>query len=189
MGLLLVNLTEIPNSLEKEYYIYLLDTDWEEPLNDALKKNFEKMTEEASKAGNIVIIKQNQFSDHFSDEVFSWHNINKNDVSQNILLPAILIANKHPNYFKENKLMHQNDFKTIIFPLKKYCKSPTDVTELIQNIFRNIKEGTDFIGFEVSKENKKGIGKAIFDSIILEPNISGIGFSFNKFREYFKTNK
>ena len=43
---------------------------------------------------------------------------------------------------------------------------------------------------QIAAKNKaviiKGVGRAIVDSIILEPNFSGIGFSFNKLKDYLK---
>ena len=39
---------------------------------------------------------------------------------------------------------------------------------------------------ELPKIKKKGIGGAIANSIMVEPNFAGVGFSFNKFRDYFK---
>jgi hypothetical protein len=36
------------------------------------------------------------------------------------------------------------------------------------------------------KELKPGLGKAIVKSVILEPNFNGLGFSFNKLKDYLK---
>jgi hypothetical protein len=47
---------------------------------------------------------------------------------------------------------------------------------------------TDFSNFtlEIAGELKKGIGRALADAVILEPNFAGMGFSFKKMIEYFK---
>jgi len=33
---------------------------------------------------------------------------------------------------------------------------------------------------------KKGFGNALIDGLILEPNVGGIGFNFNKLIDYFR---
>jgi len=40
--------------------------------------------------------------------------------------------------------------------------------------------------FRIARELKKGIGRALADAVILEPNFAGMGFSFKKIIEYFK---
>lgn len=40
MGLMVHSLEGIPEGHHRDYYIYLLDYGWNEPLGDALKKNF-----------------------------------------------------------------------------------------------------------------------------------------------------
>lgn len=127
---------------------------------------------------------------HFSDEVLSWHNINGSDAQQEDLLPAILVTNRHPAEFRRRGDREadtsEDNLKLILFPLRKYCKNTTEVVDLIQKIFADIKEEKDLDDFSVSKEKKKGVGGAIVDSIILEPNFAGMGFSFNRLINYFK---
>ena len=74
----------------------------------------------------------------------------------------------------------------ILIPLRRHCKNTTQVVELIQDIFSKIKQGKDLDNFNVIKQKKKGIGGALVSSIILEPNIAGIGFSFDKLINYFR---
>ena len=56
-------------------------------------------------------------------------------------------------------------------------------------IVRYIEQEKDLTDFCITKRHKKGIGHAIVDAIILEPNISGIGFSFNNLKEYLGNKK
>ncbi|EPG65930.1 hypothetical protein LEP1GSC061_2096 [Leptospira wolffii serovar Khorat str. Khorat-H2] len=74
-----------------------------------------------------------------------------------------------------------------MIPFKKFCKNETEAIALIEKVFEDIIEQKDLVDFTISKDVKKGIGGAIFDSLILEPNFNGFGFSFKKFIEYFKT--
>lgn len=74
----------------------------------------------------------------------------------------------------------------ILFPLKKHCQDTSDVIALIQLIFNKIKNQEDLDNFGITREKKKGLGGAIAHSIILEPNFAGMGFSFNRLRQYLK---
>ncbi|UJR53389.1 hypothetical protein [Dickeya zeae] len=193
MGLYVHSLNNIPKSENRDYLIYLLDYGWHEPLAKAINDNFDKMVSIAAK-NRAVVIKGTELA-HFENEVFSWHQIN-NEKGDSIL-PAILITNAHPSYFKENnhgyrkhkglyKESNSGELKLILIPIKKFCKNTTEAISLIERVFSDIQSGRDLSEFMIAKEIKKGVGSAIVDSIILEPNISGIGFSLEKFIKYFR---
>ncbi len=90
MGLYIQSLTNIPIDTTRNYFIYLLDYGWEEPLGEALIKNYEKMASIAAENKAVVIRGTDKV--HFQDEVLSWHNINGEDAED--MLPAILITNR-----------------------------------------------------------------------------------------------
>jgi hypothetical protein len=194
MGLMVHSLEGMPEEHNRDYFIYLLDYGWQEPLSEVLIKNFGQMATLASEQKNAVVIMKTDAGIHFSDEVLSWHNINGDDADKNELLPAILVTNRHPAEFKkrsensENESLEDN-LKLILFPLKKYCKDSTEVVSLIQTIFSKIKQGKDLDDFKIINKKKKGIGGALADSVMLEPNIAGMGFSFNNFVNYFREEK
>jgi hypothetical protein len=60
---------------------------------------------------------------------------------------------------------------------------------LIEKLFSDIESGKDLADFKIAKEVQKGIGSAIVDALILEPNISGVGFSFKRLAGYFGKNR
>jgi len=186
MGLHIKSLKNIPENVHRNYFIYLLDYGWHEPLGEALKSNFDKMANIAAENKAVVIVGTDV---HFEDEVFSWHSINGENANE--LLPAILITNRHPSKFKESfrsdkSLLIEQDLKMILIPLRKFCNNTTEVVGLIDKIFRDIQSQKDLKDFAVEREMKKGIGNAIADGIILQPNISGIGYNFKELINYFK---
>jgi len=192
MGLMIHSLDGIPEEHQRDYYIYLLDYGWDEPLSQALRNNFKQMALRASEQRNAVVIMHPDTGVHFSDEVLSWHSIN--GAKADDVLPAILVTNRHPAEFKRRaELEHQeaveDDLKLILFPLKKHCNDTTEVVELIKKIFAKIKQGEDLDDFKITDEKRKGFGSALVHSIILEPNFAGIGFSFNKFANYLRRDK
>ena len=154
MGLIVHSLENIPKSARRNYFIYLLDYGWHEPISQALRDNFDNMAQLASKS-KAVIIRGTNLGD-FQNEVLSWHRINNEDA--NDLLPALLVTNAHPSYFLENNQTFSGR----------------------RNILRVDNE---------YEEMKKGFGRALVDAIVLQPNVSGIGFNFNKIIEYFGNEK
>ena len=76
-----------------------------------------------------------------------------------------------------------------MIPFKKFCENTNQVLSLIEKVFKDIEAQKDLSEFKIAKEMNKGVGRAIVDSIILEPNFSGIGFSFNKLKRLPKVNR
>jgi hypothetical protein len=184
MGLVVRSLEDLPSTSDRQYYIYLLDYGWHEPLADALIKNFDRIATSVSSHKGVVI-RPSFDGIHFADEVLSWHSINGEDVENGKLLPAILLTNRHPREFRYFRAETTSDwekhnFKIVLIPLKKFCKTTTDVVNALISIADDVKVGKNLEKFSVAKEMKSGIGKAIVDGVILEPNIGGIGFSLNK---------
>lgn len=180
MGLYVQSLENIPDEknirTHKEYFIYLLDYGWNDSLADAMINNYERMASIAAE-NNAIIIRGTQRV-HFEDEVLSWHNINGENGEE--ILPAILITNRHPDRFRKKQELIEENLKLILIPLKKFCKTNSDVLNLIEKLFKDISEKKDLDEFKIAKEIKKQKVKAYADAIILEPNIFGVGISFNK---------
>lgn len=181
MGLYVHSLDIIPEAATRGYFIYLLDYGWKEPIGEALMSNYGKMAEISSQ-NNAVVIRGT--SAHFQDEVFSWHHINGEDAED--ILPAILITNRHPRmfheyYFDHNNDSFDNDMKMILIPLRKFCKTTTDVIEVVNKIFNDVQQQKDLSDFAISREMRGGIGEAIVDAVMLEPNFCGVGFNIKKF--------
>lgn len=187
------SLEGMPEEHSRDYFIYLLDYGWNEPLSNALSQNFSKMATLATENKNSVVIMRTDEGVHFSDEVLSWHSINGDDAEKTQLLPAILVTNRHPAEFRKRATGEKHDtesnLKMILFPLKKHCRDTTEVVSLIQKIFTSIKLGKDLDDFDVVKEKTKGFGGALANSVMLEPNFAGVGFSFNKLINYFKNDR
>lgn len=101
------------------------------------------------------------------------------------VLPAILVTTIHPKYFleRDNKQCRGEptpEDKLIFLKLKDTCQQPSDVIVLIEKIFTDIKDKKEISNFQVARKQKAGIGRALVDAIILEPNLSGIGIDLKK---------
>ncbi|MBV6459801.1 MAG: hypothetical protein HONBIEJF_02954 [Fimbriimonadaceae bacterium] len=174
MGLMIHSLGELPASAARGFFVYLLDYGWDDPLWKVVIENFNKMAELASSNDAVVI--RGTVAAHFTDEVLSWHQINGE--SGETVLPALMVTTRNPHQFKqgnrESDRPPQKD-SILLIPLRRMCKSPVEVVPLIEQLFSDIKEKQQLSSFQVAKELRAGIGKAIVDSLILEPNLGGVG--------------
>lgn len=181
MGLKINTIAEIPDSVNKNYYLYILDYyNWDEPIGNTLRNNFDKIAEFAANNNSVVI--QGIRESHFYSELMSFDYIN--GIKPDNLLPALMITTLHPKYFLDGNDKRiegkpiPND-KLIFIKISEVCKTPMDVIKLLEKIFNDIKEGKEIKDFEVKQEIKGGIGKILNDTIILEPNIAGVGVNLN----------
>ncbi len=182
MGLMVHSLARLPLNTERDYFIYLLDYGWKEPIADTLRQNFHRMARLASENNSAVMMGFE--GSHFDNEVLSWHRINGQPGDE--ILPALLITTRHPHQFRES-FLHESDNnferefadRMLLIPLHKVCQSPMDVVLLIEKIFRDIKEKKALADFEISRELKRGKQGAFADALILEPNIAGVGLNLN----------
>jgi len=188
MGLIVHSLENIPLSARRDYFIYLLDYGWHEPIAQALRANYDEMVRRAATSA-AVVIKGTELG-HFENEVFSWHHINREDAEE--LLPALLITNAHPSYFlnsamnftgKRNILRVAAEYgsmKLVLIPFKRFCHTTADVVAIIGRLFDDIAAGRDLSDFRIVRELKKGVGSALVDAIIAEPAVGGFGIDLKK---------
>lgn len=185
MGLTVKNLDSlIYEANDRDYFIYLLDYGWEEPLTDVMYKNFDIMALESEETHSVVV--RGIESRHFANEVFSWHNINGQDGRD--VLPAIMLTTLPPSYFKYVEPYTPLDDLLLLIPLKRICRNSSDFIMLIKNIFSDIKSGKGLSNFEIALELKRDGIKQVYDSLILQPNLNGVGIDLKKlFEKYKKT--
>lgn len=196
MGLYIHNLSRLPVGLESDYYIYLLDYGWHEPLAEALHKNFRMMADLAAKNKAVVLAGTNsrQFADeilavHFDDSQFSWRSINGEDGSE--ILPALMISTLHPNRFRVENPKYRPfitskgaaDDKLIIIPLRYFCKDTTEIVSLIERVFQDISLKASLEKFSIAKTIQAKEGSSLSDALILKPALYGVGIDL---KEIFK---
>jgi hypothetical protein len=181
MGLKVNTISEIPDHVAVGYYLYLLDYGWHEPLGQALRENFDRIAEITSRNNAAVII---GLGTEFNDSVLSWHGINGSEEGE--MLPALLITNKPPSFFKSlEKGWNVNTDHLIIIPLRGTCETSTDVVSLIERILKDIHLGHELKSFQILKEINSGGKGSILDAVILQPNFSGIGIDLKKLLSKF----
>jgi len=188
MELYVHSLSRLPLGVERNYYLYVLDYGWDEPLGASLHANFRRMADLAAKNKAVVIAGTDSraFADeilsvHVDDPQFSWGQINGENGEE--VLPALMISTIHPQRFKMEVPGYRfpktqtgvADDKLILIPLRGVCKNATEVVSLIERIFRDIAAKKPLTDFAVAKEIKAGNGNAYADAVILQACLVGTG--------------
>ena len=188
MGLKIHSIAEIPGNVSRSYYMYILDYyNWDEPIGNTLRSNFDRMAEFASKNDAVVIHPVGE--SHFFSELLSWESLN--GMRPEDLLPAIMITSIHPKYFleRDNQQIRGEPIpedEIVFIQLKGICNQPADVLRVIEQIFDDIKSKKELKNFQVRAEQKAGVGGALVDSLILEPNFAGVGVDLKKVFSIFR---
>ncbi|HEX8957205.1 MAG TPA: hypothetical protein VF798_13055 [Burkholderiaceae bacterium] len=202
MGLYVHSVSRLPLGLERDYYLYVLDYGWEEPLGQVLHANFRRMADLAAKSKAIVVAGTDSRS--FADEIlslhvdgpqFSWSNINGENGEE--ILPALMISTIHPQKFLEQVPGYRlpkvgkgvADDKLILIPLKGACKDSSEVVALIERIFRDIAAQKPLENFAIAKEIKSGSGNAFSDAFILKPTLWGVGIDLKELVHAWKSKR
>lgn len=180
------SLGELPANVERGFYVYLLDYGWHEPLAEALRANFKKMADLASRNDAVVL---EGTGIHFNDEVLSWHHVNGVEAEE--ILPAILITTRHPKQFYDANVTKNDTYKVtsdklLLIPLRDVCKTTTEVAVLIDKIFRDIRDKKCLSGFAVAKKVKEGQRGALTDSLILRPTFAGMGVDMKSIAKFLR---
>ena len=203
MGLYVHSLERLPTDLERDYYVYVLDYGWEEPLGDVLRQNFHRMANLAARNKAVVIagtdpqsFVEQVFSVHIDDPQFSWQRINGEDGET--VLPAIMITTIQPAKFKETQPGYRfsdaapgsADDKIILIPLRALCKSGTEVVALIDRIFADIAAKRPLSEFSVAKQIHRGQSRGSYsDVVILKPTLWGMGVDLKELLKTWNTKR
>lgn len=189
MGLKIHSIAEIPENVTRSYYMYVLDYyNWDEPIGNTLRSNFDRMANFASKNDAIVI--QPLGESHFFSELLSWESIN--GMKPEDILPAIMITTIHPSYFlkrDEQQCLGEPipEDELILIQLKEICPTASDVINVIEKIFSDIREKKNIRDFEVANTQKAGVDQALTDALILKPSFMGVGIDLKEAFAIFKS--
>lgn len=187
MGLHVHSISDLPLSESRAYYIYVLDYySWDEPVSNALQANVSKIASFC--AANDAVMVKGLPDSHLYSDVLSWVGINGQ--GPGTVLPALLITTVHPRYFIEaDNQHHPKEIREsmVFLKIRDICKTPSDVVDLMEKVFADIKSKKKIRDFAIAHELQAGEHGALVDALILEPNISGLGVDVRKLVSWFKS--
>ena len=151
-----------------------------------LQKNMDRIASFC--AENDAVMVRGLPDSHFNSGILSWQWINGIDSEE--LLPAIMITTVHPSYVIENSYSnHAQEIKDflVFVKVRDVCKTPSDIVVLLEKLFADIKSEKKIKDFSISKVIKAGESGSLVDTLILEPNISGLGVDVKAITTWFKS--
>ncbi len=175
MGIRINSLVEIPKDAERGFFVYLLHGNTPTRINQALEKSFDILAKEASQSNFVVVM---GYTGEFGGEVMNHYSVDGLDSYET--LPAILISTVNPHQFKDinsinkGKPFRENE-KVVLISLKQKAQTEDDVFNMVTDILRDLKSGTELRNFAVTQDKKTNF----LDALILEPNLSGVGINLN----------
>lgn len=155
------------------------------------RDNFQSIAQRASETGSIVIASHRGV--HFANEVLNWHRIVGVDSAD--ILPALLVTETHPNYFRESYDETQSAAdglgKLLLVSFRDACSSSEHFTAVMETVFTDLAAGTSLSNFRVAEHDRltraneaadrRGLGRRLLDAVIVQPNFAGIGFDMKEF--------
>ncbi len=141
MGLKISTIAAIPENVEREYYLYILDYyNWDEPISKTLRDSFDKIAKFAAENNSVAI--QGIPESHFYSELMSWEAVNGIDPKE--LLPALMITTIHPKYFLGEMINNQSVAKYrrtnwSLSKLQMFVKPLRMLLNLLKKFFKTLK--------------------------------------------------
>jgi hypothetical protein len=174
MGVKITSLAQIPSDADIPFYVYLLHSHYPFEADKALDEAFEIIAQQAGERDFVVI---QGLTREFGGEVMNAYSID--GIPEDEVLPAILISTVNPHRFEEvHSIDKSGPFRprerVVLISLRQQHSRRDEVFGLLQKVIADIKAGRELRDFEVSKDKKT----KFLDSLILQPNVSGVGIDF-----------
>ncbi|HAM47039.1 MAG TPA: hypothetical protein DCZ07_07810 [Alphaproteobacteria bacterium] len=193
MGLLVSHLKTLARVSDKDLYVYLLDFGWPDGKYEKLfKSHFSQLAKKASDANSVVVASNR--GTHFANQILAYYKVL--DLKADEVLPAILISKAAPSYFEETLGPEEHSIdpdtdpllreKTVFIPLKNCCQDETSFVAIIESIFSDLESGLEIGNFRVADHDefhtnrKPSILGRVASSILLQPNIGGVGVDLRR---------
>ena len=173
-GYILNELANLPIDEKVNFYIFVVNGQYREPLYEMIQSNFVNI---AQSIGNHAVIATGTDSKRFTTEVARQYlGTGNSDASFTSLLPALLITNEHPDRLDEKSLrliVPLRDAETRFGNLRNFF-------ELLSQFVRG--ENNYFISQFENKSSKLGIANRI---IGLRPGMFGISLNINELIDWW----
>jgi len=179
MGLHIHTLSKIPDYMDKDWFIYLLEYGPRDPFTAAMNACFDEMAEWSS-TGNAVTVKGTT-PVHFNDEVLSWHNIGGLDGED--VLPALLISTINPHVFNDfcgpGREKYKPNDKLVVIPLRKIADNSDQVYAVVRRVLKELQQGTNLSSLEATVAGR-GYRQRVVDAVELKPSVAGASIDLKK---------
>lgn len=178
MGYVLNQLSNLPVDDNINFYIFVVNGQYRDPLYDVIHANFVQI---ARDIGNNAVVAMGTDSKAFTTSVArKYLGDGNSDASFTALLPALLITNDHPENLNADSLR-------LIVPLKHAEANFGNWHQFFDSLAQFVRGEND--GFARKFEDKGDLLDASNKVVLLQPNFFGLGVNVNALIEKWRKSR
>lgn len=178
MGYVLNQLSNLPVDDNINFYIFVINGQYHDPLYDTIQKNFFEIAREI---GTNAVVAMGTDRKAFTTSVArKYLGDGNSDSSFTALLPALLITNDHPENLKENSLR-------LVVPLKHAEANFGNWHSFFDSLAQFVRGENDV--FARKFEDKADLIDAANRVVMLQPNFFGFGVNVNALLKMWKKSR
>lgn len=178
MGYLLNQLSNLPVDENINFYIFVVNGRYRDPLYDIIQNNFFQIAREI---GNNAVVAMGTDSKAFTTSVArKYLGDGNSDASFTEILPALLITNDHPDN------LHADSLRLIV-PLKHAEQHFGNWHQFFDSLAQFVRGEND--EFARRFEDKGDLLDAGNKVVLLQPNFFGLGVNVNALIEKWRKSK
>jgi len=170
MAYILNELANLPVDDNVHFYIFVVNGQFKEPLNEMIQSNFSSL---GKSIGSNAVIAAGTDAKEFTTQVArKYLGEGNSDDSFTQSLPALLITNAHPDKLTKESVR-------LVVPLRDAEKRFGDWSQFFKLLTAFVRgENRDFLDkFESKEEDSMDVGNKILH---LKPNLFGVGINVNE---------
>jgi hypothetical protein len=141
MGFIATNLARVPSGAACQWYLFLLEDNWQDQFRRELADNFPNLAREV---GARALVVRGANPEHFYDQVFYKYALRDRGMKQeSFALPALLITDTPPTEIKEDRSRVERA-KIIILPLAEHYRRAGSISDLLRDVARAMRDPNSF---------------------------------------------
>lgn len=179
MGYVLNQLSNLPVDDNINFYIFVVNGQYRDPLYEVIQDNFIQIAREI---GDNAVVAMGTDSKAFTTSVArKYLGDGNSDASFTALLPALLITNDHPDHLNADSLR-------LVVPLKHAKENfGSNWHQFFDSLAQFVRGEND--GFARKFEDKGDLLDASNKVVLLQPNFFGLGVNVNALIEKWKKSR
>lgn len=177
MGFTATDLARVP-STGYNWFIFLLEDGWDDPLRRELSGSFKKL---AGEVGPTALVVQGADPKSFYDQVFYDYALRDlQSEPEHRALPALLITDTPPTEIREDRSIVERA-KMVLLPLSKGYARAGSITEVLKELVIVVRSPDAFDSLmELDKEKIRAKWLKLLKYFELKPSFYGFGLDLDK---------
>lgn len=170
MGFIATDIAKIP-SVGYEWYLYLLTDNWDDPIQEALLKNFDQLSQSV---GTSCLVVKGANPEQFYNSLIDSQFVELIRTTGEELFPSLVLSSHPPSKLNESSGKGANIKGAVSFLIPLRMKA--DLHSFLRKLSETIKSGDPMELFENDPVSKWAW---MTEYLEVKPNICGVGINLN----------